>query len=81
MATATATLTRWGTSAGIVIPKALLNDLRLSVGDKLDIRQEGRSIVLTPQEPEWTLSSLMAGYDGPPPEVIDCGEPVGREVW
>lgn len=78
---ATATLTKWGTSAGVVIPKALRSELKLSVGDKLDIRQEGRSIVLTPKEREWTLSSLMEGYDGPPPEVIDAGEPMGREVW
>lgn len=78
---ATATLTKWGTSAGVVIPKSLRNDLALSVGDKLDIRREGRSIVLTPKEREWTLSSLMAGYDGPLPEVIDTGEPMGREVW
>lgn len=77
----TATLTKWGTSAGVVIPKALRSELKLSVGDKLDIRQEGHSIVLTPKEREWTLSSLMEGYDGPPPEVIDTGEPVGREAW
>jgi len=77
----TATLTKWGTSAGIVIPKALRRDLGIAVGDKLEIQREGDKIALTPHEQDWTLSSLMRGYDGPPPEVIDAGEPMGREVW
>lgn len=78
---ATATLTKWGTSAGVVIPKSIRNDLHLAVGDKLDIKQDGRAIVLTPCTQEWTLASLMEGYDGPPPEVIDLGGPLGREAW
>ena len=77
----TATLTKWGTSAGIVIPKALRRDLGLAVGDKLEIQREGDKIVLTPHEQDCALSWLMRGYGGPPPEVVDAGEPMGREGW
>ncbi len=77
----TATLTKWGASAGIVIPKAMRKQLGLSVGDKVELQEQDGAILVKPAEKEWTLSSLMRGYTGPPPAPIDPGVSVGRELW
>lgn len=77
----TSTLTKWGSSAGVVIPKTLREDLGLSIGDKLDIRKEGNTIVIEPVSEQWTLHNLMEDYKGSTPEFIDPGESFGREIW
>lgn len=77
---ATATLTRMGNSVGVAIPK----EFRVSgfeLGDKVTIEFDGRSLRLTPMREPTTLQSLMRGYEGPAPEPLDLGAPVGREMW
>lgn len=77
---ATATLTRMGNSVGVAIPK----EFRVSgfeLGDKVTIEFDGRSLRLTPMREPMTLQSLMRGYEGPAPEPLDLGAPVGREMW
>lgn len=39
------------------------------------------NIKTAPAAPFPTLTSLMAGYDGPKPELIDLGKSMGRELW
>lgn len=77
---ATATLTRMGNSVGVAIPKEFRGP-GFELGDKVTIEFDGQSLRLTPVRAPMTLQSLMAGYDGPAPEVIDLGGPMGRELW
>jgi len=92
----TATLTKWGNSQGIIIPKGLCDQLDLQVGDKVVLEFEGDSINLRPQRKAFhrsrtvNIDELFAGWDGayePPSDwptignEIDWGESVGKEVW
>ena len=94
---ATATLTKWGNSQGLIIPRAICDRAGLKVGDKvdLDVTEEG-SISATPSAKRFVrsrhadIATLFAGWTGPyvPPSdwptignEIDWGEPVGNEVW
>ncbi|NGM18017.1 AbrB/MazE/SpoVT family DNA-binding domain-containing protein [Eggerthellaceae bacterium zg-893] len=44
-----ATLAKWGNSQGILIPKSVCEALELSIGDKMELRMDAPSLVLTPQ--------------------------------
>lgn len=78
----TATLARWGNGMGVLIPKAARDRLGLELCDKVRFEESGDGgVELVPEKQPWTLSSLMAGYDGPRQEFIDPGTSVGREVW
>lgn len=77
---ATATLTKIGNSIGAVFPSEVRgNDFRL--GDKLLFERAGDSIIVSHARKRPTLDSLMSGYDGEAPELIDLGAPYGRELW
>lgn len=76
----TATLTKIGNSVGAVFPAEIRGaDFRL--GDKIAFERQGDSIVISHARKRPTLDSLMAGYDGAAPELIDLGAPYGKEMW
>lgn len=92
----TATLTKWGNSQGIIVPKELCERLGIRVGDKLSVLVRGNEITLRPCAPRFgrnrkvSIEELFEGWEGEyrPPEdyptvgnEIDWGSPVGREVW
>lgn len=79
-AMATATLTRMGNSVGVAIPKEFRGP-GFELGDKVTIEYDGGSLRLTPVRRPMTLQSLMDGYEGPSPEIVDLGAPMGRELW
>lgn len=81
LAMSTTTLTKWGNSAGVIIPKVVWEGMGLSIGDQMEIESDGHSISMKPKNELWTLSSLMEGYDGEKPEFIDPGQSVGKEMW
>ena len=91
-----ATLTKWGNSQGVLIPKSICEKYGLSVGDKLVIEQGVSGIELKPQKRTYQrthaidLDELFDGWTGtyePPSDwplignEIDWGAPVGEEVW
>lgn len=75
-----ATLTKWGNSQGIIIPKSFCDKLGVKLGDKFELKLDADVIRVKPQK-SYTLESLMAGYDGPKPEEYEWGEPKGKELW
>jgi len=44
----TATISSWGNSQGLRFPKNIMNELHLSVGDKMKVLVENQKIVLEP---------------------------------
>ncbi len=90
-----ATLSKWGNSQGILIPKSVCEALGLSVGDKMELRMDAPSLVLTPQRKycrsrKVTIDELFEGWEGdyePPSDwptrasEVDWGEPRGKELW
>lgn len=76
---------KWGNSAAVLLPAALLDQLNVALGDKLvvDIRPEG--IMLLPKRPRYALPDLIAQCDlnAPPPADISLWDEmraVGREA-
>jgi antitoxin MazE len=75
-----ATLSKWGNSMGIRIPKVFLNDLQLEEGSTVIIEQEGNKIVITPKGP--SLENMLSRINqGNIHEEIDTGAPRGKEAW
>ncbi len=75
----------WGNSQGIRIPKAVLNETNIVVGDHVDVFAEADRIVIQIKNRirgkysiENLVSEIPAEYRS---EVEDWGEPAGREVW
>lgn len=77
---ATVTLTRMGNSVGVAIPKEFRGP-GFELGDKVTIEFDGQSLRLMPVREPMTLQSLMRDYEGPAPEALDLGVPMGGELW
>lgn len=80
----TQSLQKWGNSAGVRLPKKVIDEAHLKIDQPLQISIEGKSVVLTPvkQSPKITLSTMLKGVT--PKDVggeYDWGEPVGKELW
>lgn len=74
---------KWGNSAAVRIPAAVLEAAQVRLDQPVDVREEGGLIVIEPLQPaRYDIEALVAGITdenvhGP----IDMGGPAGREVW
>ncbi len=80
----TQSLQKWGNSAGIRIPKKIIEEAHLELNEPLEIRVEGRSVILTPvkKKEKITLEKLL--HNVKPQDVggeDDWGSPLGNEIW
>ena len=77
-----ATVRKWGNSASVRIPQAILQAARLELDAPVDIREEdGRIVIAAIREPEVVLADLLAGItDDNLHAAADFGEPVGDEA-
>jgi antitoxin MazE len=76
---------KWGNSQGLRLSKELLADVRIDVGDAVDVTVHDGSLVITPArrvrgaiDLEQLVGRIPDDYQ---PEDLDWGPPVGREVW
>jgi antitoxin MazE len=76
---------KWGNSQGLRLSKELLADIRIQVGDPVDVRAQEGSLVVTParrvrggRSLEQLVASVPKDYR---PGELDWGPPAGREVW
>ena len=78
-----AVIKKWGNSASVRIPAAILEAASLRLDQPVDVREEAGRIVIEPLFPEtYDLLTLIAGItDENKHEVVDMGLPVGREAW
>lgn len=53
----TVAISKWGNSAALRLPKNILETLALHVGDKVNLVQRGRTIVIEPCKP--SLDELL----------------------
>jgi len=74
----------WGTSAGIRIPKAVMQQVGLTIGDAFDMKVSGKTVVLRPYRTKYTLTDLLKECDlnAPPPDLEwwDAMKPIGQEI-
>jgi antitoxin MazE len=76
------TVKKWGNSASVRIPAAILEAAQLKLDEIVDIREEGGRIVIEPVRPKaYGLGQLLAGIT---PEnlhaEIEFGAPMGKEA-
>ncbi len=81
-------LAKWGNSAAIRIPKAILEELNIdsdnfeSISFDMDI--EGDKLILRKKQDKTKFELLVEKSKGEklnPKVDIDWGKPVGKEVW
>ena len=80
-----AKIQKWGNSQGLRLPKNLLTDAQIDVGDEVDISVKEGIIMVSPSQKKrgrHNLRDLVAhipkNYQT---DEINWGEPVGKEVW
>lgn len=80
----TQNLQKWGNSAGVRLPKKVIEEAGLNMDEPLEITIKGRSVILTPtnKRKKITLENMLKGVT---PEDVggeyDWGPPVGKEIW
>jgi antitoxin MazE len=78
-----AVVKKWGNSASVRIPAAVLQAAKLRLDDSVDVREESGRIVIEPApRKEYTLSELLKGITAENlHKEVDFGRPVGKEAW
>ncbi len=74
---------KWGNSAAVRIPAAVMQAARIKLDDAVEVREEGGRIVIEPlRVPDFDLAAMVARIT---PENLheetDAGAPLGAEVW
>lgn len=77
------TVKKWGNSASVRIPAAIMEAARLKLDEAVDVREEDGRIVIEPVRPsEYDLEQLVAAIT---PDNLhdeaDFGAPVGKESF
>ena len=74
---------KWGHSASVRIPAAVMQAAQLRLDDPVDVREESGRIVIEPlQHREYDLAELLKGITRDNlHEEAEFGRPVGREAW
>ena len=76
---------RWGNSQGLRFTKAILEEARIGVGDRVSVSvREGRIIVepVTTVRGRHDLKTLVSAMpEGYRAEEVDWGPPAGKETW
>ena len=78
------TLRKIGNTTGLILPKGILDSLKLKNGDSIDIETKNEVILIKKDKPRYSLEELIAKCDpDAPPVSHDCDniKPVGNEVW
>jgi antitoxin MazE len=82
-------LAKWGNSQGIRISKKILKSLDLDLDEtegkkiRFEVEVENGKIILCPIKEKTKLDKLFDNFDGDSKEykeMIDWGEPVGKEM-
>lgn len=80
-----AKIQKWGNSQGLRLPKNLLSDAQLNVGDEVDISVKEGIMIVAPAKRirgRHSLKDLVAHIpESYQPGEVDWGTPVGKEVW
>ena len=74
---------KWGNSLAIRIPSAIAKQMRVTAGEKVEIRLEGSKLVVEPAReelPKFTRSDLLRALKVTKAREDGLGKPRGREV-
>lgn len=78
-----ALVNKWGNSAAVRIPSAVMAAARLRLNQPVNIREEEGRIIIEPlRSQKYDLDTLLAGVtDDNIHQETDMGPPVGKEIW
>ena len=73
---------KWGNSASVRIPAAIMQAARLNLDEAVDVREESGRIVIEPaQRKEYHLTELVKGITRENlHDEVDFAKPVGKEA-
>jgi antitoxin MazE len=75
------TISRWGNSLGVRVPKDVADRLGLSEGSRVDVSVEEDRIVISTSRPVYRLEEILTGVSPKAMrEAFDWGEDRGREA-
>lgn len=74
-----ATVSRWGNSLALRLPRHVLEEVRLVEGATVNVEIDDGAIRVTPSRKRFKLSELLEGEQLS--TEVDWGEPVGEEPW
>ena len=74
---------KWGNSAAVRIPAAVMEAIPLELDEPVDVREEAGRIVIEPvRQKTYDINTLIKGITRANlHEAVDFGPPVGKEVW
>ena len=77
------TVRKWGNSAAVRLPAAVMQAARLELDAPVEVREEDGRVVIEPvRDMEVALADLLAGItDENRYESVDAGPPVGDEAF
>ena len=77
------TVRKWGNSAAVRIPASVMDAMHLDLDDVVEVREEKGRIVIEPvRQKNYFLDDLLKGITAKNlHEVVEFGQPEGKEVW
>lgn len=74
---------KWGNSAAVRIPAAIMQAMRLDLDEVVDVREEAGRIVIEPvRQKTYDLGDLLTRITTKNRHAaVDSWIPVGKEVW
>lgn len=77
-------ISKWGNSQGLRIPKEIIESLKIKVGDKVKVFVENNRVIIEPiqKKKEYTIDELVAKIPDDyvkEPELMTT--PMGKEIW
>ena len=73
---------KWGNSLGLRIPKIFAQEARIDDGSSVDIKIEGKKLVIKSLRASFNLDDLLVQVTPQNiHEEIDTGQNIGKEVW
>jgi len=77
------TIKKWGNSAAVRIPSAVMETGRFQLDEVVEVREEEGRIVIEPlRQKTFLLDGLLKGITSKNlHQAVDFGLPEGKEVW
>lgn len=80
------TISKWGNSQGVRIPKELLDKVNLAQNDIVEVIADDENIIIKKSKKRTkkhkTIQERFQSFDGTYDfEIISWGKPAGHEIW
>ena len=80
----TAKISKWGNSQGLRVPKDVMENLHLNIGDDVNITIEDNKVILEPVKkeiPKYNLEELITKMPNNYTPKEDITSAIGNEEW